>query len=205
MQETIAKYHRWEDAQMSVFGKLLLIKALQDFKSKSDLEDILYSPYMRPCLCEQLDFNISHSNNYIVCVISNQGRVGIDIEKCKIINFEDYHSCMNSKEWRDIEMSENPITSFFEYWTKKEAVMKGSGEGFGIDLNSICLDNEGAWLDDEYWFLRRVDIQKTFITHLATEYQLVEEPQIESLNLKDFQNICIHYLKKSQKLFGYVF
>jgi 4'-phosphopantetheinyl transferase len=197
MQHNIDRFHKWQDAQRSLLGKLLLMKALQDFKSNKNLDDIMYSIFQRPALCCQVDFNISHSGNFIVCAISDESRVGIDIEKYTSINFQDYSRCMKPNEWNTINDSEQPEYKFLDYWTKKEAVIKGNGQGLSIDLDIIHIDSEGAWLDDEYWYLQKIFLHQDYVIHIATDTQLVEKLIVEKVSPLCLTEICQTYSKKN--------
>ena len=62
----------------SLFGKLLVIHGLG---INQTLYNLYYSKYNHPCLSGAVDFDISHTENYVGCPISNSSKVGIDIEK----------------------------------------------------------------------------------------------------------------------------
>lgn len=197
MQNNIDRFYKWEDAQRSLLGKLLLMKALQDFKSNKNLDDVMYSVFHRPALFGGLDFNISHSGNYIVCAISNESRVGIDIEKYTSINFQDYSSCMKPTEWTTINGSEQPEKKFLDYWTQKEAVIKGNGQGLSIDLDIIHIDSDGAWLDEEYWYLQKIFLHKDYVVHIASDTQLCEKTIVEEVMPLSFTEVCRKYVREN--------
>ncbi len=75
-------------------------------------------------------FNISHSDKYLVIVISNK-KIGVDIEKIKKYNTK-INDILNIKPRNNEE--------FFEYWTKKEALIKLKGLSLK-DINDIDENN----------------------------------------------------------------
>ncbi len=75
-------------------------------------------------------FNISHSDKYLVIAISNK-KIGVDIEKIKKYNAK-INDILNIKPKNDEE--------FFKYWTKKEALIKLKGLALK-DMNNIDENN----------------------------------------------------------------
>ena len=107
----------------------------------------------KPYLCNFKDiyFNLSHSGDYVVCVVSNKP-VGIDIQK--IINVEDLlmRRVCSEKEYEKIIESKDINNEFTKLWTQKEAVLKKSGIGINGDLKN-CLKNINiqSFKLDNYW------------------------------------------------------
>jgi 4'-phosphopantetheinyl transferase len=86
------------------------------------LSQLQYGKYQRPYIDQVVDFNISHSGQYIVCAITHQGRVGIDVEKIKTINLSHFENYMTFQQWSDIMNSSNSLNRFFDYWTIKKGL-----------------------------------------------------------------------------------
>lgn len=88
---------------------------------------------------EGIEFNISHSKNIILVAVSNLP-VGIDIE---IINQDfDYHplvkACFSNEEQFIIR---SPQT-FYQMWTRKEALLKATGEGLVNEIRAVhCMNS----------------------------------------------------------------
>lgn len=76
----------------------------------------------------EVHFNLSHCKNGIAVAVSDQP-VGIDIESYRQASDSLIRYTMNPKEERLIHESDDPIRTFTEYWTKKEAVFKLRGTG----------------------------------------------------------------------------
>lgn len=93
-----------------------------------------YTSYGRPFIVNsKLDFNISHAGEYLVLAIIDSSKVGIDIEECdNSINPAELGSIVFSSV--EQELIDNDINKFFKLWTKKEALIKAHGTGFGSDF-----------------------------------------------------------------------
>lgn len=78
---------------------------------------------------DKLHYNISHSKDLIVCVVSER-RIGVDIEQIRPVKTNSFVSTFFSEnEWSYIQDSKNKYNSFFELWTLKESYVKYLGFG----------------------------------------------------------------------------
>ena len=102
-----------------------------------------YNEHGKPYLKDYPDvhFNLSHCKNGIAVVVSDQP-VGIDIESYRQVSDSLIRYTMNEEEQRIIHESDNPIKTFTEYWTKKEAVFKLRGTGITHDLHGLLQGDE---------------------------------------------------------------
>ena len=164
IQQKISNFRRWQDQHAALFSKLLLQHALHQAGYNSDcLNQLKYELYNRPFIDNKIDFNISHAGEYVVCAISDQGRLGIDIELIKAINISDFNQYMETE----------PLSykEFYEIWTIKEAVIKADGRGLSIPLLDIKLDTNKASLYDKQWFISTIEIDINYVCHLVTSWQ----------------------------------
>jgi 4'-phosphopantetheinyl transferase len=167
LQQKNARFLRWQDKHSHLIGKLLLDEGLKQYGYKKTLTELKYSPFGRPYLNESVDFNISHSGNYVICAIANNARLGIDIEKVEKIDCSDFINILRTEEWEDIVNSTDPAFTFFQYWAMKESVIKAEGKGLSIPLKSICIKNKEARFNGKIWFLRKLPIDKNYSCYLA--------------------------------------
>jgi 4'-phosphopantetheinyl transferase len=116
------------DVQLSVCGNLLILALIKHFEVDLTLAEIVYNDYKRPYFNDGFDFNISHSGNRVVGCATLNGKVGIDIELTKPINLN-YDDYFTTTEQQKIRTAKNPDTEFFNYWTRKEALLKAVGTG----------------------------------------------------------------------------
>ena len=117
-----------------IFSRAILREILAWYLQKEP--DIAVGEYGKPYLRNgELQFNLSHSNDYLLIGVSDSHPIGVDIEEIKPI-----------PEWRIIEelQSANPgfsafktpssssLIDFYQNWTKKEALLKAYGFGIAV-------------------------------------------------------------------------
>lgn len=81
-----------------------------------------------------LKFNISHSKNLAVCVVTLDESIGVDLEFIRPIeNLEGLSEYVLSRKERLLFYSmskEGRLRFFYKIWTRKEAFLKACGDGF---------------------------------------------------------------------------
>ncbi len=171
MQERLSKFRRWQDAYTYLYGKLLLKKSMLQFGYDNSLESIKTTEHGKPYFeNSSFSFNISHSEEYVVCAISNDEQVnlGIDIEKVKPIKLDGFSAVFSPEEKREIDS----YNKFYTCWTRKEAIVKADGRGLTIPLNTINTLNSSTKLDNEKYYLSKVDINNGYIAHIASQAKI---------------------------------
>ena len=165
------KYRRWQDRAANLFSKILLVRGLEqlgfDYKA---LENLEYTEHGRPHLPGGIDFNISHSGDYLLCAVTNEMRVGIDIEQINPVDFSDFTNLMTEEQWRTIRASANPLRAFFTFWAIKESIIKADGRGLSIPLNDIIITNNTAFYEMQ-WYLQELTIDERYCASLASNYE----------------------------------
>ncbi|MEM8528929.1 MAG: 4'-phosphopantetheinyl transferase superfamily protein [Bacteroidota bacterium] len=168
-QERLSKFRRWQDQQASLLGRILLVKGVKQLYGCA-LPEIVFGQYGKPLFKDgDIHFNISHSHKLVVCAITKNSEIGIDVEYQKPIDIQDFKFQMTDQEWQWISTVENSQAAFYEYWTKKEAVIKAVGKGFSADLKSFeVLDGTDQMvLENQEWQLLEADIDADYLCHLA--------------------------------------
>ena len=89
----------------------------------------------------EVHFNLSHCRNGIAVVV-DFSPVGIDIESFRRDSLALVRKTMNPAEAEWIRSSSDPVETFTQFWTKKEAVVKLRGTGITDDLHHV-LNGEG--------------------------------------------------------------
>jgi 4'-phosphopantetheinyl transferase len=166
-QEALRK-RQWMDKQLSICGKLLLLELLKEYNSKNSLADLQYNEYRRPCFDCRPDFNIAHSGNIVICAMTDEGQIGIDIEQIKQLDFADFTDFFTGNEWHYINEHADKFEGFYNFWTRKEAVLKAIGSGFHTPLNSVDVSGHELTYDDIIYQITPLDIHPDYKCHIAT-------------------------------------
>lgn len=115
---------------------------------------------------KQVFYSISHSGNYVMCVLANR-RVGIDIEnKFRSVFSEAKQEQLSKIAKKCLTMGEEirfetcdedkKVDLMMHYWTRKESYSKAIGKGLGIDFSTIDTEKKDAlywsdWLEEGYY------------------------------------------------------
>lgn len=168
LQKGVKSYLFEKDQMRGLVAKLLVHHAIDPSKPAIEiLADWNVNEYGCPYLPEQAFFNLTHSGNLVALAIS-ESEVGIDVEKIREVDFELLHNYMNAEEWTDILRHEDSQYRFFEYWTIKEALMKGERMGFYLPLEEIKLAGLEAEIRGKKWFLKKLELDKKHLCHIAS-------------------------------------
>ncbi|PWN68632.1 4-phosphopantetheinyl transferase [Chryseobacterium phosphatilyticum] len=165
----ILNYRRWQDAQLSLSGRILLQHGLKTYFHISE-PDIRVSPNKKPYLRgNPVYFNISHSRDRVVCAIA-EFPIGIDIEFLdRTINYYDFQFQMTKGEFEQIEHAEDKIKSFFNYWTRKEAVIKAHGDGMMIPLDTFEILNDECTIMEKNFFIKDLFLDENYQCCIASD------------------------------------
>ena len=199
IKESVLKYQKQNDRLRVLCGKLLLQKLLLEINQEALFNTIQLDQYKRPFVSNEIDFNISHSGDYVICGLSailsktcpqlvsgreriekhsietlTTNKIGIDIEKKRNVNYEEFERVFTETEMQKIKSSQNPIDTFFQFWTMKEAIMKADGRGFHLPPNTFTVQNNSAIINEKNWYLKRLTIDENYDCHLATENAKIE-------------------------------
>ncbi len=123
--ENIRHYRRYEDKKRSIYSEMLVKYAV--YNSKSPIEKIQFEEnnYGKPRVKGwNLNYNVSHSGNYVVLAINNKD-IGIDIQEKFEIDFgvlQFFHKSEQKAIQKDPSL-------FFTFWALKESFLKYLGVG----------------------------------------------------------------------------
>lgn len=186
-QDKIKNYRRWQDAQLSLIGQILLRKAIADVGlSGINMENLRFSKYNKPYFeNDQVYFNISHSGEIAICALMDKFEIGIDIERIANIKLEDFKPHMTNNEWNRIISSINTDSFFFDYWTQKEAVIKAHGDGLAIPLKSFEIVDNTAIIEGAKFYLKELKIDEKYKCHIALK------GNIDQISLNKIETITI--------------
>lgn len=125
----ILKYKHWQDRQRALLGNVLvrwMIRAFTDVQHIQIARNKNGRPYLVSKNSWGGDFNLSHSGEWIVAALTEQGRIGVDVEKIKPLHEEVILYALSASEIHVINQKSkiDRVSSFYELWTMKEAIYK---------------------------------------------------------------------------------
>lgn len=89
----------------------------------------------------RIHFNLSHSEDLALVAVTCVGMVGVDVEWVRAIDDADglvarFFSPRENELFQKVPSSEKPA-AFFNLWTRKEALLKATGEGITRSLSLV--------------------------------------------------------------------
>lgn len=150
-----------------MLGRLLLSVGCKKL-GVPDLTKISVDRYKRPYLLPGIDFNISHSGDFVLCVISDSERVGIDVEKIRHVDVAEFKDCFSACEYQAITQASSPVSEFFLYWTLKEAAIKADGRGLAIPLSNVIIQGDAVEVEGILWFAQRLFLDPDHPAHVVS-------------------------------------
>lgn len=168
IQERALRYKFESDGYQFVIGRLLLKYGLREMGRGDLLDQIIYLENDKPHL-DDISFNISHSGSIVVCVLAEQGKLGIDIEQHKKLKLSDFESFFTPKEWVSINESPSLLQKFFCYWTRKESIIKALGVNLSY-LHQIEIDasKDHFIQNGQIWYLQDLDFGQGYYGALCS-------------------------------------
>jgi 4'-phosphopantetheinyl transferase len=140
----IKKYKNRKDYENALIADILIRFSISEStKIKYIKKPFLLTNYGKPYLPADinLQFNVSHSNEWIACVIDEKA-IGIDVELMQefdileiardFFTFEEYYLILNADENMRREL-------FYDIWTLKESYIKALGKGLSVKLDSFSI------------------------------------------------------------------
>jgi 4'-phosphopantetheinyl transferase len=102
-------------------------------------ELVIYNQWGKPSLKNypNIQYNISHCQNCIACVICDTHAVGIDVEKVRMLNSYAAKRVCSTEELQRIYSGDDPNREFFRYWTLKESYIKAIGMGLSFPMRNV--------------------------------------------------------------------
>jgi 4'-phosphopantetheinyl transferase len=140
------------------------------------------------CTDGGVNFNISHSGGIALIALSDSCSVGVDVECIRAVTD---HLAIARRFFHPAEVAdisglpgESSRHAFFRCWSRKEAVVKASGEGLSLPLNSFrvtCLADDDAAIVSPVgdvrwtgWTLANLDIAPGYCAALAARAESID-------------------------------
>lgn len=187
--DTIHRYKRYykeKDADSFLVGRLLLREGLKNLATNNrGIDSIQYTAFGKPVLGDsRLSFNISHSGEWVVCAISKEYQVGIDLEEKKDIDFCIYTKYFTTQENAMLSSASDKKDTFYFLWTRKEAVIKADGRGLSNPLRTLEVTHDIVQINNKKWFLRDFALFPGYSLTLA--HNCFEEGNIQCKQILTF-------------------
>src|SRR5690606_18991777 len=97
------------------------------------------------------DFNLSHSESLLVCVLGDYVQIGVDVEHIRPLR--DRRLFAHILAPGEALPAKHDTALFFRYWTQKEAIIKADGSGGVWDMPKINLQKSPVEYNNRHWYL----------------------------------------------------
>lgn len=165
-----------EDRIRKLVGRKLLQLAWLETGGQGEVCDCLQKgPYGKPFLPQWKYFNLSHSGSEIVLAVSD-APIGIDIEQCMAIDYNSFSGQLHPYELDHIRFSNDPPRTFFDIWTRKEALLKASGQGLTDTMNTLDCSPSSVDYQNRCWHFYPVSLDDA--SYVCCLVSLKKRPEI---------------------------
>lgn len=179
----ILRYKFEKDRYTRAIGKYLLLKQLEELGYEATvLQRLEKNAFDKPFLKNTpLAFSIAHSEDLVLCAITSEAQLGVDVEYIKQIDITIFQDQFNPAEWKNIQ-ADASLHAFYNYWTRKESIIKADGRGLQIPLSSFDTTQAIVQLNDTptQWHLQPLNLDPCYKVHLCTN------PHISRVNVKKY-------------------
>lgn len=159
------------DKQRFIITRSLLKRLISIFLKVDTKEiEIRNNKNGKPFLAnyQDLQFNVSHTNNIFVIAFVNGKNIGVDIEdQNRILNISLLKDILfTPAELNIFNTIENNLKNDFiiHYWTTKESILKATGEGLSKPMNELEIANL-----DKNWFIESKNILDNYRVAIAID------------------------------------
>jgi len=171
VQSRLESFKRKEDRLIRMTAYYLLKQALEkNGRLGYRLPDLQYTAEGKPFFTgTDFDFSISHTEQCAAVAISDR-RVGIDIEKVKTIDFNDFKNIFPGGVWNSINTSADKTGTFYSYWTILESAVKADGRGLPLtSSNHLEIKTHHVIIEGEKWYTQHLCFDRTISCCIASD------------------------------------
>ena len=144
-QRRVARFHRTQDAALFTTARAALRRRLGAVIGVPPREvRLLDPPGAKPHLEGQqgtLSFSVSHSVDRALIALCDGGRVGVDLERVEPVPSALLETALTEAERQWIAGLPEAVRhrAFYQFWTRKEALLKAVGTGLATDMKEVRL------------------------------------------------------------------
>jgi 4'-phosphopantetheinyl transferase len=152
-----SRFHFPKDRDRFIAGRGMLRVLLSHYLQMRPGEiRLAYGPHGKPVLSNaptnnSFNFNVSHASGLVLYAITRAGRIGIDMEQVHAdFDWQQIaHHFFSVREQAMLRTLRDKARhdAFFQYWTRKEAYSKATGEGLSLPLDrwQAVSDHATGW------------------------------------------------------------
>jgi len=183
-REKAARFHREPDRQSSVAARGALRILLSGYAGIPAAEiEFNYSENGKPHVADSdVDFNVSHSADWVVLAFGRHRNIGVDVEKIKWdMDVQSIASrYFAPEEIALIENAEDRHSIFFQLWACKEAYVKACGSALFRELGRFSVPVDGGGLPEvgekDGWIFQRLEAGSKYAAAVVTDQPLASVP-----------------------------
>jgi 4'-phosphopantetheinyl transferase len=179
-REKAARFHRAADRHASIAARGALRILLSGYTGIPAAGiDFHYSETGKPHVADSdVDFNVSHSGDWVVLAFGRNRNIGIDVERIKrdmeVLPIASRY--FTPEEAALIENAEDRHTMFFQLWARKEAYVKACGSALFRELSSFAIPIENGDLPEigtkGGWIFQRLEAGSKYAAAAVTDKPL---------------------------------
>ncbi len=173
MREEVNCYKFPNDQKLRLLAKLILEQRLQEDNKQNLFTSFTRDHAGKPFISEWKNFSISHSGTLAVFADAVEP-VGIDLELIADLDIGEFTVELHQNEKEAVLTSTQPLLTFYEIWTKKEAFLKCLGIGIAKGLSQYDCHSDRIKCQGETWFFHKITLFENFICYLSTRHKVVE-------------------------------
>lgn len=189
-QERAGRFRKIEDAQRYIAARGSLRSLLGEYlRIEPNRLQFAYNTFGKPCLAGEepltsMRFSVSHSEDLALFGFARGHKNGVDVERIRPdINVEDlaarYFSPREFQKLRALPADQRR-EAFYCGWTRKEAYLKGRGEGLSFPLDRVevsfapgepamILQASGDYRVSQRWIVQHLSPAPGYIGAAAVE------------------------------------
>lgn len=111
----------------------------------------------------RVDFNVSHAEGIVACVVSSACDVGVDVEPSREIDPRTVRRLLADDAWFASDLT--PQTALYR-WTQIEAILKGAGVGV-MHGRDIKWQPDSITLNGQQWWVQEIHCGAAHTAHVA--------------------------------------
>lgn len=191
-QAKAARFRRAADRQSSVSARGALRILLSGYTGVAAQEiTFQYAENGKPHVADlAVDFNVSHSGDWVVLAFGRGRNIGVDVEKIKWeLDVEAIAArFFSAAETALIQAAADQHTVFFQLWARKEAYVKARGSGLFRGLSHFTVPIENGALpetgESDGWIFQRLEAGTKYASAVVTDKMLGGVPCYDFGGLK---------------------